>query len=349
MWLTISFVFLGCGYIYRAEWLAFPKESSLTGRVVLQSGWGFDDVDAVLVHLDEDEEGVEDRWDLELSGRGEFRIEGLPTGSYRVEIIKPRYDPYAYRFSLEEDESIYLEVELKRYTIPDQIWDVRVVGDFVDWDPERAVPLTDDDGDGFWEVSIPFPAGRYRYAYIINGLEEWFIDIDSRLYEPDGSGYYYSVLDLSEAALVSFHLDTGDDWYRRAVFDEPAEEQRTGWAIWEPEEPRRGQEVSILYDARGGPLQGAEQVWLQWGVNDWTLPSQRPDDTVEQEDGAAVRTPMDLLSEEIWWIVIPTGEEVERVDFDFTDGQRWDDNLAQGWHIQVLVFGRADTLSGTEQ
>ena len=114
--------------------------------------------------------------------------------------------------------------------------------------------------------------------------------------------------------------------------------------IWEPEEPRRGQEISILYDARNGPLQGAQQIWLYWGVNDWAMPPQRPEGSVEQEDGTSVWTPMDPLSEEIWWAVIPAGQEVEEVDFAFTDGSDRDDNLSQNWQITVHSFGRRDTL-----
>ena len=349
--LIVILLLMGCGSIYRAEWSLFPGESSLTGRVVLEAGRGFEDVDAVLIRpVDNAEEGegeedeAEQRWVLELSGRGEFRKENLPPGSYRLEIGKPRYDPYIYRFFLEEDEAIYIEVELKRYTIPDRIWDVRLAGDFLDWDPERAVPLDDEDGDGLWETSLPFPAGRYLYAYLINGQEERFIDIDGGLYEPDGRGYYHSVLNLDEARLVEFRLDTSDDWYRRAAFAEPAGEPQTGWVIWEPEEPRRGQEISILYDARNGPLQGAQQIWLYWGVNGWAMPPQRPEGSVEQEDGTSVWTPMDPLSEEIWWAVIPAGQEVEEVDFAFTDGSDRDDNLSQNWQITVHSFGRRDTL-----
>jgi hypothetical protein len=339
-------LFLGCSYVTQGEWLLFTeKESSLTGRVVLEAGRGFNDIDAVLIRPDKEKEEAEQRWALELNGRGEFHKGNLPPGRYLLEITKPRYDPYAYRFSLKENEAIYIEVELKRYTIPNQVWDVRMVGDFQDWDSDRAVPLEDDDGDGLWQTSLPFPAGRYRYAYLINGLEELFIDIDSRLYEPSGRGYYHSVIELDEARLVDFRLDTNDDWYRRASFDESIDEQQTGWVIWEPEEPRRGQEISILYDARGGPLQGADRVWLHWGVNGWKVPSRQPDETIEREDGTAVRTPMDSLSEEIWWVVVPTDEEVEQVDFAFTDGKNRDDNLSQNWHITVLSFGRADTLS----
>jgi hypothetical protein len=331
--------------VYQAEWLLFPEESSLTGRVVLEAGRGFDDVDALLIKPAGEGQESEQRWELELSGRGEFRKEDLLPGAYRLEMTKPRYDPYTYRFFLGEDESIYLEVELKRYTIPERIWDVRLVGDFLDWDRERAVPLDDEDGDGLWEASLPFPAGRYRYAYLINGLEERFIDIDCGLFEPDGRGYYHSIVELDEAEVVEFRLDAGDEWYRLAIFDEPAAEPQAGWVIWEPEEPRRGQEVSILYDARSGPLEGAEQIWLRWGVNGWTLPPRWPDGSVEQEDGTSVWTPMDPLSEEIWWAVVPTGEAVETVDLAFTDGRSRDDNLSRDWHIAILSFGRRDTLA----
>ena len=341
--LIAPILLFGCGYVYQAEWLLFPEESSLTGRVVLEAGRGFDDVDAVLIRPGGD--GEAQRWDLELSGRGEFRKEDLPPGDYRLEIVKPRYDPYAGEFFLSEDESIYMEVELKRYSIPERIWDVRLVGAFQNWDPQRAVPLDDEDGDGLWETSLPFPAGRYQYAFLINGLEERFIDIDSRLYEPDGRGYYYSVIELDEAELLQFRLDATDDWYRRSAFAEPIDESETGWVIWEPEEPRRGQEISILYDARNGPLEGARQIWLHWGVNGWTQPPQWPDGSVEQEDETSVWTPLDLLSEEIWWAVIPTDEEVETVDLAFTDGSSRDDNLSRNWHIQLLAFGRADTLN----
>jgi hypothetical protein len=346
--LAMPLLLLGCGYLYQAEWLLFPEESSLTGRVVLEAGRGFDDVDAVLIRPGGTEEVAAGRWPLELSGRGEFRKENLLPGTYRLEITKPRYDPYAYRFFLGEDESIYLEVELKRYTIPERIWDVRLVGDFQGWDAERAVPLEDEDGDGLWQTSLPFPAGRYRYAYRINGLDEPFIDIDSRLYEPDGRGYYHSVVELEEARLVDFHLDTADDWYRRAVFEASAEATQTGWVIWEPEEPRRGQEISILYDARNGPLEGAGQVWLDWGVNGCSIPPYWPDGSVEQEDSLSVWTPMDSLSEEIWWTVIPTGDEVDGVDFAFTDGHSRDDHLSQNWHIEVLAFGRTDTMNAAD-
>ncbi len=334
LWLFPILLFLGCGHIYQGIWPSFPDEGTLTGRVILESGRGFEDVDVSLIYQ-EDEQGSEEIRELTLSQRGEFRFEELLPGEYYLEIIKPRYDPYFYQFQLQEDERIYLEVELKRYSIPEDVWQVLVVGDFMDWDPQKALPMTDDDGDGLWETATPLPAGRYSYKYIINGLPEWFIDVDSRIYEPDGLGYYSSVVEILEARLVPFVLDTNDPWFRRAALETPARENGTGQVYWEPEEPRRGQEIAILYDPRGGPLEDAEQIFLHWGVNGWMVPRMDPPGTSEFGDGQAVQTLMEQLSGGSWWVVVPTDQDVTVVDFVFTDGQNWDNNQTRDWHVPV--------------
>jgi hypothetical protein len=302
--------------------------------VVLAAGRGFDDVDATLTWLGVGNE-PDESWDLSLSPKGEFRLEDLAAGDYLLEITKPRYDPYFYQFSLDEDESIFLEAELQPYSIPSEIWEVLVVADFLDWDPLKALPMSDDDGDGLWETATPLPIGRYSYKYIINGLPVWFVDIDSRQYEPDGFGYYNSVVELEEAQLVAFRLDTNDTWFRREIFELPPSEIETGYVLWEPEEPRRGQEIFILYDPQGGPLEGAEKIVLHWGVNDWTVPLTVPPGTVEYADGKAVETPMEPDEEGLWWAVIPTDGEVSQVDFVFTGQGQWDNNGGQDWHVEV--------------
>jgi len=43
---------------------------------------------------------------------------------------------------------------------------VAVLGDFNGWE---ATPLSDDNHDGIWTVSIPLSPGRYEYAFIIDG------------------------------------------------------------------------------------------------------------------------------------------------------------------------------------
>ena len=43
---------------------------------------------------------------------------------------------------------------------------VAIVGNFNGWE---ATPLTDDDEDGIWAVSLPLSPGRYEYAFVVDG------------------------------------------------------------------------------------------------------------------------------------------------------------------------------------
>lgn len=52
---------------------------------------------------------------------------------------------------------------------------VALIGEFNDWDP-TATPL-ERAGRGVWEARVPLPAGRYEYAFVVNG--------DSIVSDPD--------------------------------------------------------------------------------------------------------------------------------------------------------------------
>jgi len=49
---------------------------------------------------------------------------------------------------------------------------VSLVGDFNEWAP---TPLVQTDGDGAWSASVPLPAGRHEYAFIVDG-KKWTLD-----------------------------------------------------------------------------------------------------------------------------------------------------------------------------
>ena len=51
---------------------------------------------------------------------------------------------------------------------------VSLVGDFNDWNP-RATPLHSVAGGGVWTVTVPLPPGRYRYAFVVDGVR-WLAD-----------------------------------------------------------------------------------------------------------------------------------------------------------------------------
>lgn len=72
---------------------------------------------------------------------------------------------------------------------------VSLVGDFVEWRPDR-LPLEDSDGDGVWEIEVKLVRGMsYTYNFIIDG-ETWITDPTSFLRVKDGFGGESSVVNL---------------------------------------------------------------------------------------------------------------------------------------------------------
>ena len=52
--------------------------------------------------------------------------------------------------------------------------DVRIVGDFNDWDP-RATPMQRAGSAGLWSVVVPLEPGRHVYAFVVDG-KQWVVD-----------------------------------------------------------------------------------------------------------------------------------------------------------------------------
>jgi 1,4-alpha-glucan branching enzyme len=51
---------------------------------------------------------------------------------------------------------------------------VSVAGSFNGWDAGANL-LDDGDGDGVWTVTIPLPAGRHEYLFVVDGTR-WMLD-----------------------------------------------------------------------------------------------------------------------------------------------------------------------------
>lgn len=67
---------------------------------------------------------------------------------------------------------------------------VSLVGDFNDWDPARAPMQT---AQGVWATAVRLPPGRYRYAFLVNGVE-WRADPGAPAAKDDEFGTPSSVV-----------------------------------------------------------------------------------------------------------------------------------------------------------
>jgi formylglycine-generating enzyme required for sulfatase activity len=95
---------------------------------------------------------------------------------------------------------------------------------------------------------------------------------------------------------------------------------------WSPENPVAGEEITVLYNANGGPLDGAGLVKLHFGFNGWNTSFQ------------SVQTlPMSLMSDHRWGITIPLPLTATELNFVFADGdeQLWDNNGDQDWRVAL--------------
>jgi len=73
---------------------------------------------------------------------------------------------------------------------------VSVIGDFNDWDRQKH-PLRQD-AQGVWTCQMPLPAGRYAYAFVVDGETRPDPQCPHRIHTP--SGTLQCVLEVSPPA-----------------------------------------------------------------------------------------------------------------------------------------------------
>ena len=74
--------------------------------------------------------------------------------------------------------------------------EVSLVGDFNNWSA-TATPMRLESAGGVWSVTVPLPAGRYQYAFVING-REWRADPAAPAAPVDDFGAPNSILAVTD-------------------------------------------------------------------------------------------------------------------------------------------------------
>jgi len=92
----------------------------------------------------------------------------------------------------------------------------------------------------------------------------------------------------------------------------------------EPDPPVAGQNVTIKYNPSGRPLQGASQVYLHYGFNQWN-PVISPDPAMTWNSG-----------ESVWQLTVTVQSSATKLDMCFNNGSgTWDNNSGADWHFTV--------------
>ncbi len=91
-------------------------------------------------------------------------------------------------------------------------------------------------------------------------------------------------------------------------------------AVWTPEFPMAGEDITIHYYAETGPLAGSSAMTLHWGVNNWD---------------AVLGSAMTQAAPDHWTITVAIPGTADVLDFVFTNGTSWDNNSGADWHVPV--------------
>ncbi|BBP03934.1 hypothetical protein TPL01_27820 [Sulfuriferula plumbiphila] len=75
-----------------------------------------------------------------------------------------------------------------------QAHSVALIGDFNGWGSMAQVKLVPS-GNGIWSVTVPLPAGRYQYAFLVNG-QRWVTDPHAEQHVKDDFGRQNAVVTI---------------------------------------------------------------------------------------------------------------------------------------------------------
>ena len=96
-----------------------------------------------------------------------------------------------------------------------------------------------------------------------------------------------------------------------------------------------GQQVTVQYDPAGRSLDGAGQVYLRHGFNDWS-PTISPDPAMNWNS-----------SESVWEATVDVPADASQLDIALTDGWgTWDDNDSTDWRVVIIGSSASWNVDG---
>ncbi len=136
---------------------------------------------------------------------------------------------------------------------------VFLAGTFNDW-KENKTRMTDQDGDGTYQVTLLLPPGKYQYKFVVDG--KWTTDQSAEEFADDGFGGKNSVINV-DASYEEVKIEKGDGDMMRS--DIPL---RLDYSMVNPLSEKKiafstrshiddVEEVEVLYSVNGGDTRSA--------------------------------------------------------------------------------------------
>jgi len=188
------------------------KPSFIVGRIMLHDG---SDAAGSDVHLAQYSPQSFTRlprlMHVQAGSHGFFTIKPVPPGEYYLLITRPGYQ-WCWVAVTVTDKGLSLTqpIALGPILLADTITRLRAVGDFCDWDSERAIIMRERDGVYIAKWPADYPL---RYKFIVDDEQVWYPD-PAHEYEPDHCGYYNS-LQQPHAGIIQFEFDPGGEAVQR--------------------------------------------------------------------------------------------------------------------------------------
>jgi cyclomaltodextrinase len=135
--------------------------------------------------------------------------------------------------------------------------DVFLAGTFNGWDAARD-RMTDEDGDGIYEITIPLAPGEYQYKFVKDG--QWITDTNAKGFADDGFGGKNSILTVSADA-------SGKGLVVGMFTALPEKHAGTPQAAQAAVAPKGPKEVTFRYKP---DRSGVQNVFLAGTFNDWS-------------------------------------------------------------------------------